>query len=81
MREGLIILFGESFRFGSEGTRTRGVPESYDAQITAAKSHMRFIEHLNKQNINISVILSSYTTQYDQDICNIYNYSACYINS
>ncbi len=72
MREGLIILFGESFRFGSEGTRTRGIPESYDAQITAAKSHMRFIEHLNKQNINISVILSSYTTQYDQDICNIY---------
>jgi len=65
---GLILLLGESFRSINKGQRVRGLPESYDEQIKACKSHIAFIENIK----NISVFISSYTTQYDDELLSIY---------
>jgi hypothetical protein len=72
---GLIIFMGESFRVGTQGTRNRGSAESYTGQIGACNSHIRFIEHIiSSHNLNsISVHISSYTTQYDNDLLAIYD--------
>jgi len=72
MNKGLLILFGESFRLGTQGTRNRGSKQSYEEQIKAAKSHINFISNLQKKNINIIVSINSYTTQYDKDLTDIY---------
>jgi len=71
---GLIVIFGESFRYGNQNTRIRGIPESYDEQIKACNSHITFIEKIKeKYNCNsISVFIASYTTQYDADLLKVY---------
>jgi hypothetical protein len=68
-KRGCLLLFGESFRYGNQGNRNRGTPQSYKEQIDAAKSHIDFI---NKINADMDVYLSSYTTKYDTDLINIY---------
>lgn len=72
---GLIIFIGESFRLGGQFTRNRGSKESYSEQIKACNSHINFIEHIiQKFQLNsMSVFLSSYNTQYDNDLLSIYN--------
>ena len=75
---GLIILLGESFRelgHNGQGQRLRGNPCSYDNQIKACNSHISFIENtIDKFKLNsISVFISSYKTQYDNNLLNIYN--------
>ena len=68
----LLILFGESFRFGSQGNRNRGSVNSYNAQIEAAQTHMKFIQNLKKNNCNMVVSINSYTTQYNNILSNAY---------
>jgi hypothetical protein len=71
---GLILFLGESFRLGNQGNRNRGSVESYDEQIKACKSHIEFIEHIiTKFKMNsVSVFISSYTTQFDNQLFAIY---------
>ena len=68
--KGLFLFIGESFRFGSQMTRIRGTKESYDEQIKACISHIKFIENIEqKYNLEKSdVIISSYTTNYDAEL-------------
>ena len=72
---GIIILLGESFRLGGQQNRNRGTVESYHAQMQACKSHIIFIERLiAKYNMeSVSVYISSYTTQFDNDLLSNYN--------
>jgi hypothetical protein len=72
--KGLFLFIGESFRLGSQNTRIRGIKESYNEQIKACESHIRFIENLEqKYNLEKSdVIISSYTTNYDNELKAIY---------
>jgi len=49
MTNGLLILFGESFRLGGQGNRNTGSEQSYEEQINAAKSHIKFISNLKKK--------------------------------
>jgi hypothetical protein len=72
MTNGLLILFGESFRLGGQGNRNTGSEQSYEEQINAAKSHIKFISNLKKKNINISVSINSYSTRYDKNLTYIY---------
>jgi len=45
--KGLLILIGESFRTGGQGTREKlGKPESFQPQIDACYSHIKFIESI-----------------------------------
>ena len=72
--KGLFLFIGESFRYGSQKTRIRGTIESYDEQIKACKSHIKFIENVEqKYNLEKSdVVISSYTTTYDAELIAIY---------
>uniref|UniRef100_A0A6C0KQJ4 Uncharacterized protein n=1 Tax=viral metagenome TaxID=1070528 RepID=A0A6C0KQJ4_9ZZZZ len=72
MTNGLLILFGESFRLGGQGNRNTGSEQSYEEQINAAKSHIKFISNFKKKNINISVSINSYSTRYDKNLTYIY---------
>lgn len=71
---GLIIHLGESFRLGGQHTRNRGDEKSVDEQIKAANSHIHFITHIiDKYKLNsISVYISSYNTQYNDNLLQIY---------
>lgn len=72
--KGLIILLGESFRQGNQGTRIRGTKESYEDQIKACNSHILLIKHLeNIYKTKISVYVSTYKTQYTDELLKIYN--------
>jgi len=75
MVNGLILFLGESFRYGGQGSQNRGSKESYEEQITAFNSHIDFIEHIiTKFNLNsVSVFISSYNTQYDKEMLQIYD--------
>ena len=71
--KGLIFILGESFRMGGQGTRIRGIPEAYDEQINACNSHIRFLNHIKmKYNVDIDVHISTYTTQYNHNLLDIY---------
>ena len=71
--KGLIIIIGESFRLGGQGTRVRGVPESYDQQINACNSHTKFLNNLKtKFNCDASIYLSTYDTKYNDNLLEIY---------
>jgi hypothetical protein len=65
----LFVFLGEAFRLGGQHTRCVGTRESFDMQIKASKSHMKFIQRMN---INFDIILHSYTTRYDDDLIDIY---------
>jgi hypothetical protein len=71
---GLIIFLGESFRLGQQNTRCRGGTESFVEQIKACNSHIDFIEHIIcKHSLNsISVFISTYNTEFDDDLLSIY---------
>jgi hypothetical protein len=71
---GLILFLGESFRLGNQGNRNRGNPESYEEQIKACNSHVQFIEHIKHkfQMNSLSVYISSYNTQYNDNLLSIY---------
>lgn len=71
---GLILFLGESFRWGQQNTRDRGSVVSYDEQMKACKSHIDFIENIKTKFSmdSISVLLSSYTTQFDNELLQIY---------
>ena len=72
---GLILFIGESFRLGNQGTRNIGSKESYSEQIKACESHIYFIKHIiQKFQLNsISVFISSYNTQFNNQLLSIYN--------
>lgn len=71
--KGLILFLGESFRLGCQGTRNRGDPISYTEQIKACNSHISFINNIHAyNNADIKVYISTYTTQYDSKLLDIY---------
>ncbi len=70
----LFLLIGESFRSGGRGSRVRGHLESYKEQIEACNSHISFFDYIVKKfNLEISVIISTYNTQFNNDLNKIYN--------
>ena len=71
---GLFIFLGESFRWGPQLTRVRGIPKTKKGQIEAADSHVRFIDHIKeKYNMNkTDVFVSSYHTAFNNDLTTVY---------
>jgi hypothetical protein len=72
MKKGLLLLYGETFRLGSQSNRNTGSVQSYDEQIRAAHTHVNLISHLKKQDIHMEVSINSYTTPYNEDLCRVY---------
>ena len=71
MKKGLIIFMGESFRLGGQGNINIGSDESVVAQIDASKSHMIFVEYLEKK-YSIDIIIGTYITEHLPKIIDIY---------
>lgn len=70
--KGLLLLIGESFRLGSQNTRTRGLPESYQPQVHACNTHLNLLKHMQDKDIEMSVFIGTYTTSYDDVLMNMY---------
>lgn len=69
----LLIIIGESFRTGIQGSRLRGLEISYEGQIKACSSHMKFVNNLKeKNNIDTDIIFQTYETKYNKDLIKIY---------
>ena len=70
---GLILLLGEAFRSGGQGSRIRGEIASYHEQEMACHSHIDFMKYLKKEkNIDMEVYISSYHTRYDKRLLKTY---------
>ena len=70
--KGLFIIIGESFRFGGQGSRSRGIPESYNEQLLACKSHIKFFNDI-KNEVDIELSVLTYETQYQNDLIKCYS--------
>ena len=69
----LFLIIGGSFRKGSSQHRNYGIEESIEGQIKSSMSHILFIKYIkNKFNIQIDVIISTYSTYYNDKLINIY---------
>lgn len=74
LTKGLFIIIGESFRYGSQTTRITGIPQSYDEQINASKSHLYLCLYLErKYNLKPSIYFATYNTEYNNELLNIYS--------
>jgi hypothetical protein len=65
--KGLVLLLGESFRFGNQNTSIRGIPQSLNGQIEACNSHIKFIK-----KFNCDVFIATYDTQYRDQLLGMY---------
>ncbi len=63
---------GESFRLGGEGTRNIGSVKSVGPQIDAAKSHMNFVENLEKKDCTVDIYINTYNTIYNDKLLDVY---------
>jgi hypothetical protein len=71
--KGLLILLGESFRFGGQHSRVVGSSHSFDGQMSAATSHLAFINYLEKTYAcDIKTYIGTYTTKYNDKLIEKY---------
>lgn len=74
MKKGLFIFVGESFRTGGQGSRIKGLSESYDDQKLASESHVKIIERVSEDHgVDPEIKILTYTTQYIQDLAKWYD--------
>jgi hypothetical protein len=69
---GLFVFIGESFRYGKETTRMRGGQISFEPQMAACRSHLKLLDRVKTLGVQPSVLLATYTTPFDSDLCAIY---------
>jgi len=68
-KKGLLLLFGESFREGGEGTRLRDTEASFEPQKIASESHVQFCQHIkNKYDITMDILINTYDTKYENEL-------------
>ena len=75
-RKILIVLSGESFRTGGQYSRIVGRDESYEGQISACKSHIRFFEYLvSNTSFEVDVMINTNSTKFNNDLIDVYKES------
>lgn len=81
--KGLLVLFGESFREGGQGTRLRDTENSYNPQKLACESHIEFCNYIKQiYNINMDILINTYDTKYENDLKSWYtNYNLSYMTN
>lgn len=71
--KGLLLLYGESFREGGQGDRTRDTSNSLNTQKIASDSHVSFCKHVkNKYNIDMEIVINTYDTKYENELKEFY---------
>jgi len=63
-----MILVGESFRLGGQGTRSRDAEASYEPQKSACESHVRLAESLRVRGVHTDFFVESYSTKYESEL-------------
>lgn len=63
-----MILIGEAFRLGGQGTRNRDSEASYMQQKRACESHVAFADFISGKGLEIDVLIESYSTRYESDL-------------
>jgi len=65
----LLILYGESFRSGTQHTRVRDTDESFETQKMAVDSHIKLCDYLKENyNLHTDIIINTYTTRFENEI-------------
>jgi hypothetical protein len=73
-KKGMLVLYGESFRSGDNGSRTRDCEECVETQKIASQSHQDFIRFVQeKYNITLDVLIDTYDTLYQEELKSYYN--------
>ena len=72
-KKGILVLYGESFRSGNMGSRTRDCDECVETQKLASQSHQEFIQFIEKKNITMDVLIDTYDTKYEEELKGYYN--------
>lgn len=65
--KGVFCIIGESFRYGLQGSRVRGIPESFYEQELATKSQLAFFYRI-KDNVDIKIKLITYNTTFTNNL-------------
>lgn len=70
----LLIISGEAFREGGQGSRKKDTEKSIESQTLASESHVKFIKNLyDKYKISCDVQLLSYGSKYENILIEKYN--------
>jgi len=68
-KKGLLLLYGESFREGNQGSRLRDTENSFHTQKIASDSHILFCKNIkNKYNIDMDILINTYDTKYESSL-------------
>lgn len=69
-----LVLFGESFRLGGQGSRNIGSPESFAGQMEASGSHLEFVRRMREGfGVSTEILLNTYGTQFDERLVERYS--------
>lgn len=69
-----LVLLGESFRLGGQGSRNIGSHESFSGQMEASGSHLEFVRRMREGfGISTEIILNTYSTQFDEKLVEKYS--------
>ena len=69
----LVVFIVESFRIGGQCSRIIGNPESFDEQMAAISTHIKFLRHLNEAGYNVFTYVGTYETPYVENLLKEYN--------
>jgi hypothetical protein len=68
-KKGLLLLYGESFREGGQGSRQRDTKTSLQTQREASASHVELCNHIkNTYNIDMDILINTYDTKYENEL-------------
>jgi hypothetical protein len=67
-----LLLRGEAFRKGGQGTRAIGIEDVYDDQIAACKTHMDLVRAIEARGFTVEVYVDTYSSQYDNQLKAVY---------
>lgn len=68
----VLLLRGEAFRKGGQGTRVIGAEDIYDEQMAACKTHIDLIKSIESKGYAVEVFIDTYSTQYDRELKEVY---------
>ena len=77
--KGLLLLYGECFREGINGSRLTDTPTSYLSQKEASLSHVVFCDAMKKKGVDMNILIHTYHTKYEKDLRSWYSYPTTYV--
>lgn len=79
-KKGLLVLYGECFREGTQGVRMRDTETSKDTQKVASLSHIMLCNHIETTHkIKMDIIINTYETKHKSLLDEWYNGKALQI--